>query len=163
MKTSEFPKLSSSAQKIQEALNNAGFSCEVVEFTESTRTAQEAADKVGCELGQIVKSLIFKGTISNKPVLVLASGVNRVNEELISNYANEKIARADAEYVRSVTGFVIGGVPPIAHQAPMETYIDEDLYLHETIWAAAGTPKAVFLLRPQELEKMTKGKVCPIK
>src|SRR6186713_133830 len=107
--------LSQSAQKIQDLLNSLGYHYAVIEHAESTRTAQEAADRVGCDLGQIVKSLIFRGKTSNKPILVLTSGANRVDEKLISQYAGEPIGRADPDFVRAVTGFAIGGIPPIGH------------------------------------------------
>src|SRR5690349_15862696 len=130
--------LSPSAQKIQDLLNSLGYAYTVIEHAESTRTAQEAADRAGCELGQIVKSLIFRGRISGKPILVLTSGANRVDEKLISEYANEAIARADPDFVRAVTGFAIGGIPPIGHAEKMETYLDEDFLQYDVIWAAAG-------------------------
>jgi prolyl-tRNA editing enzyme YbaK/EbsC (Cys-tRNA(Pro) deacylase) len=155
--------LSPSAQKIQDALRAAGFDLTVIEFTESTRTAQEAADRVHCTLGQIVKSLIFKGQTTGKPILVLTSGSNRVDEKHISAYAGEAIGRADAEFVRAATGFAIGGVPPLGHPQPMETYLDEDLLQYPTVWAAAGTPKAVFELTPAALQKMTAGKTVTVK
>jgi len=156
-------ELSPSAKKVQEALTKSGFKCRVIEFVESTRTAQEAAERVGCTLGQIVKSLIFKGLESGKPVLVLTSGSNRVDEKRISLYAGEPIGRADADFVRAVTGFAIGGVPPLAHLQKMETYLDEDLLQYDTIWAAAGTPNAVFELTPGDLQIMTGGKVVQVK
>src|SRR5688572_1841653 len=155
--------LSTSAQKIQDLLNSLGYSYTVIEHTESTRTAQEAADRAGCELGQIVKSLIFMGKESKKPILVLTSGANRVDEKLISEYAGESIGRADADFVRAKTGFAIGGVPPIGHAEKMETYLDEDFLPYQTIWAAAGTPNAIFELKTQDLQKMTDGKVVRIK
>lgn len=155
--------LSPSAQKVQDKLNSLGYEYTVVEHAGSTRTAQEAADRAGCELGQIVKSLIFKGTDSNKPILVLTSGANRVDEKRISEYAGEPIGRADADFVRSVTGFAIGGVPPVGHPAPMETYVDEDFLQYQTIWAAAGTPNAIFELKTEDLPKMTNGKVVRVK
>ncbi len=156
-------QLSSSAQKVQDLLNALGCDCEVIEFSESTRTAQEAAERVGSTLGQIVKSLIFKGRESGKPILVLTSGANRVDEKRLSQYAGEKIERADPEFVRNVTGFAIGGVPPVGHTQPMETYLDEDLLQYETIWAAAGTPKTVFQLTPDRLQSLTKGSVVRVK
>ena len=155
--------LSPSAQKIQDLLNSLGYSYTVIEHAESTRTAQEAADRAGCELGQIVKSLIFMGKESKKPILVLTSGANRVDEKLISQYAGESIGRADANFVRDVTGFAIGGVPPIGHAQKMETYLDEDFLQYQTIWAAAGTPNAIFELKTDDLQKMTGGKVVKIK
>ncbi|MCL4529850.1 MAG: YbaK/EbsC family protein [Chloroflexi bacterium] len=155
--------LSPSAQKVQDILTSQGFDCKVIEFAESTRTAQEAADRTGCALGQITKSLIFKGKTSNKPILVLTSGANRVDEKRISEYAGEAIVRADADFVRAATGFAIGGVPPLGHAQKMETYLDEDLLQYKTVWAAAGTPNAIFELTPDDLQKMTDGKVVRVK
>lgn len=157
------PTLSPSAKKIQDILNTLGYDYTVVEHAESTRTAQEAADRAGCQIGQIVKSLIFRGKASGKPILILASGPNRVNEKLIGEYAGESIGKADADFVRAVTGFVIGGVPPIGHAEKMETYLDEDFLQYPTIWAAAGTPNAIFELKTEDLQKMTGGKVVSIK
>jgi Cys-tRNA(Pro) deacylase len=156
-------QLSPSAQKIQDALRALGYEYSVIEHAESTRTAQEAAERAGCELGQIVKSLIFRGKTSSKPILVLTSGANRVDEKRIAEYAGEPIGRADADFVRAVTGFAIGGVPPIGHAQEMETYIDEDFLQFQTIWAAAGTPNAIFELKTEDLQKMTGGKVAAIK
>jgi len=155
-------KLSPSAQKVQDALHDLGFDLNVIEHAESTRTAQEAADRVGVTLGQIVKSLIFKGKETGKPILVLTSGANRVDERRIRIYAGEKIGRADPDFVREVTGFAIGGVPPVAHLQQIETYLDQDLLQYDLIWAAAGTPKAVFELTPDDLQKMTGGQVAKI-
>jgi prolyl-tRNA editing enzyme YbaK/EbsC (Cys-tRNA(Pro) deacylase) len=157
------PTLSSSAQKIQDQLRSLGYTYIVIEHAESTRTAQEAADRAGCELGQIVKSLIFKGKESGKPILVLTSGANRVDETRISQYAGEAIGRADADFVRAVTGFAIGGVPPVGHLQAMETYIDEDFLAYPTIWAAAGTPNAIFELKTDDLQIMTGGNVVRVK
>ena len=140
-----------------------GFDYTVIEHNESTRTAQEAADRAGCELGQIVKSLIFRGKVSGKPILVLTSGANRVDEKRISQYAREPIGRADADFVRAVTGFAIGGVPPVGHLQRMETYIDEDFLAYGTIWAAAGTPNAIFELKTSDLQKLTNGQVVRVK
>lgn len=147
--------LSLSVQKVQDTLHRLGYPFTIIEFAESTRTAQEAAERVGCTLGQIVKSMIFRGQLSSKAILVLTSGSNRVDEKTIGEYAGEQIGRADADFVRAVTGFAIGGVPPIGHLQPMETYLDEDLLQYPTIWAAGGTPNAVFELTPDALQKMT--------
>ena len=155
--------LTPSAQKIQDLLTSLGYTYTVIEHAESTRTAQEAADRAGCALGQIVKSLIFKGKESGKPILVLTSGANRVDEKRISGYAGEPIGKADADFARTVTGFVIGGVPPIGHLQKMETYIDEDFLGYPTIWAAAGTPNAIFELKTADLPIMTGGKVVTVK
>ena len=157
------PTLSPSAQKIQELINSLGYDYTVIEHVESTRTAQEAADRAGCELGQIVKSLIFKGRESGKPILILTSGANRVDEKRISGYAGEHIGRADADFVRAVTGFAIGGVPPVGYVQKMETYLDEDFLQYHTIWAAAGTPNAIFELKTEDLQKMTNGKIVQVK
>ena len=155
--------LSPSAQKIQDLLYSLGYHYTVIEHAESTRTAQEAAERAGCELGQIVKSLIFRGETSGNPILVLTSGANRVDEKRISAYAAEPIGRADADFVRAVTGFAIGGIPPIGHAQKMDTYLDEDLLQFQTIWAAAGTPNAIFELASSDLQKMTGGTVSKIK
>jgi prolyl-tRNA editing enzyme YbaK/EbsC (Cys-tRNA(Pro) deacylase) len=155
--------LSPSSQKVQDTLDSLGYHCSVQESPVTTRTAADAAALVGCQVGQIVKSLIFKGETTSKPILVLTSGANRVNERQISSYAAETIQRADPEFVRHVTGFAIGGVPPIGHLQPMETYIDEDLLQYSEIWAAAGTPNSLFKLTPQELEKMTAGRIVSVK
>jgi prolyl-tRNA editing enzyme YbaK/EbsC (Cys-tRNA(Pro) deacylase) len=155
--------LSPSALKVQEALLALGFNCKVIEFQESTRTSADAAARVGCQIGQIVKSLIFRGQATSKPVLVLTSGTNRVDESHISQYVGETIGRADAEFVRAKTGFAIGGVPPVGHVQPLETYLDEDLLQYGRIWAAAGTPNAVFELTPAILVKLTSGKVVRVK
>ena len=154
--------LSASAQKVQDALAALGLPCRVVELPASTRTAQEAAAAVGCTVGQIVKSLIFRGAETNKPLLVVASGSNRVNEARLAELAGEPIAKADAAFVRAHTGFAIGGVAPVGHPAPLETYIDADLLQYAEIWAAAGTPNAVFALPPSDLERMTGGTVVSI-
>lgn len=135
----------------------------MIEFTESTRTAQEAAARVGVNVGQIVKSLIFRGAHSRKPILVLTSGANRVNEQKLASYVGEEVVRAEAEFVRTVSGFAIGGVPPIGHAQPMETYIDRDLLQYEKLWAAAGTPNAMFELTPADLQVLTGGKLVDVK
>src|SRR5687768_15854828 len=155
--------LSPSAQKVDDALRALGYQFNIIEHTESTRTAQEAAERAGCELGQIVKSMIFKGKKSDKPILVLTSGANRVDEKRISEYAGEMIARADPDFVRAVTGFAIGGVPPVGHLQKVETYLDEDFLQYKTIWAAAGNPNAIFELPTETLQKITDAKVLRVK
>ncbi len=155
--------LSPTAQKVQDLLTARGFDLRVIEFAESTRTSQEAADRAGCSLGQITKSLVFRGKQTHKAILVLTSGANRVNESRLAEYAGEPIARADADFVRTVTGFAIGGVPPVGHAQKLETYMDEDLLQYETIWAAAGTPNAIFELTPDDLRKMTDARALRVK
>lgn len=155
--------LSKSAEKVQSALNQFGFELNVVELSESTRTAQEAADTIGCQVSQIAKSLIFKCKNSQKPLLIIASGTNRVNEKVIKQYIGEKLEKADADFVLEHTGFVIGGIPPIGHKNSITTLIDEDLMQYEEIWAASGTPHAVFKLTPKILTEITQGSIVSIK
>jgi prolyl-tRNA editing enzyme YbaK/EbsC (Cys-tRNA(Pro) deacylase) len=156
-------KMSSSAQKVQDALKALGLTCRVVEMAHTTRTAEDAARAVGCRVGQIVKSLIFKGKGSGKPVLVATSGTNRVDENKMAALIGESIGKADAEFVRKNTGFAIGGVPPAGHVRHVTVFIDEDLMQYEEIWAAAGTPRAVFKLTPEDLRKITNGIVIAVK
>ncbi|MBE1441226.1 YbaK/EbsC family protein [Paenibacillus sp. OAS669] len=155
--------LKESAQRVQDLLAEWGYANKVVELPDSARTAQEAADAIGCEVAQIAKSIIFRLKSSDKPLLVVASGVNRVNERLIAGKLNERLGKADADYVRERTGFVIGGVAPIGHAENLLTLIDEDLFQYKTLWAAAGHPKAVFELTPEELVAMTGGQVVQVK
>jgi Cys-tRNA(Pro) deacylase len=154
--------LSSSAYKVQRALKAHGLECQVVEMAKTTRSAKDAAQAVGCRVEQIVKSLVFRGKQSQKAILVAASGANRVNEKALSKFIAEPIEMSDADFVREKTGFAIGGVPPIGHKDRLETIIDEDLMKFEEIWAAAGTPHAVFKLTPIDLKKITGGRVVKI-
>jgi prolyl-tRNA editing enzyme YbaK/EbsC (Cys-tRNA(Pro) deacylase) len=156
-------ELKSSAQKVQEALQALGLTCEVVQMQATTRTAEDAARAVGCEVGQIVKSLIFKGKQSHRSILVVASGANRVNEKKLGRQISEPVKIADAEFVREMTGFAIGGVPPLGHRRPLTVFIDADLLAYAEIWAAAGTPRAVFKLTPEELRMITNGTVISVK
>jgi prolyl-tRNA editing enzyme YbaK/EbsC (Cys-tRNA(Pro) deacylase) len=157
-------QLSASAQKVRDALTTLGFGTrQVVELPDSTRTAVEAAAAIGCTVAQIAKSLVFKGRNSGDPILVIASGANRVNTRRIAELLGEAIDKPDADYVREKTGFVIGGVPPVGHSTPLITFVDEDLRQFDEIWAAAGTPRAVFKLTPDDLEKMTAGRVIDVK
>jgi prolyl-tRNA editing enzyme YbaK/EbsC (Cys-tRNA(Pro) deacylase) len=146
---------SPSALKIQAVLGS-GF--DVLEFTESTRTAEEAAAAIGCTVAQIAKSLIFRTAETDRPVLVVASGANRVDEKKVAQAIGEKIARADADFVRVKTGYSIGGVPPVGHLSPPIVLLDKDLLNFDSIWAAAGTPNAVFRLTPAQLLDLTQGK-----
>jgi prolyl-tRNA editing enzyme YbaK/EbsC (Cys-tRNA(Pro) deacylase) len=155
--------LSASAQKVQDELKSRGFDNQVVELPNTTRTSAEAAQAVGCRVEQIAKSVIFKGKQTNRPILVIASGTNRVSEKKISALIGEGIEKPDADFVRERTGFVIGGVAPLGHAEYVETFIDEDILQYEEIWAAAGTPNAVFRLIPDELVKMTGGRVADVK
>lgn len=155
--------LSPSAQKVQEALSQSGVQLQVVELPASTRTSAEAAQAVGCQVGQIAKSLVFKTSNTQKPILVIASGANRVDETKVGARLGEAIGKADADFVRSRTGFVIGGVAPVGHTEALKTFIDEDLLTYEQIWAAAGTPNAVFPLTPTDLIQITQGEVIKVK
>lgn len=154
--------LSRAAQSVQDALDARAMSTRVVELASSTRTAEDAARSIGCQVAQIVKSLIFRTRDTGRPILVLASGPNRVNEKTIAEHVGEKIAKADADFTREVTGFAIGGIPPIGHKQAIATYIDRDLLNHAEVWAAAGTPNAVFSLASSALEGLTGGKVISI-
>lgn len=156
-------RLKASSRRVQEALKASGAAFEVREFPASTRTAAEAAATIGCEVAQIAKSLIFRAKDSNRPVLVIASGVNRVDEKRLAALLGEKILRADPDFVREKTGYAIGGVPPLAHLEEPVTFIDRDLLDLEIIWAAAGTPNAVFQLRTEQLADLTRGTVADIK
>lgn len=155
--------LSASARKVQEALSAAGIDCRVVELPGSTRTAAEAASAVGCRVEQIAKSIVFQGRNSGRPVMVITSGSNRVDEKKLRDLISEPVKKADAEFVRLHTGFAIGGVPPVGHATPLEIYVDEALMAYSEIWAAAGTPHAVFKLTPQDLVRMTKAKTVNIR
>ncbi len=155
--------LSASAQRVQAARAAQGFTLAGVELPQSTRTSAEAAAAVGCSVGQIVKSLIFRAAQSGRAVLVLASGLNRVDEGAVGALLGEPLGKADADFVRAHTGFVIGGVPPVGHLDAMPTFIDEDLLAYDSLWAAAGTPNAVFNLTPDELVRMSQGRVAHVK
>jgi prolyl-tRNA editing enzyme YbaK/EbsC (Cys-tRNA(Pro) deacylase) len=156
-------QLSRSARKIQEALASLGDSFLVVELPSSTRTAVEAAKAIGCSVEQIAKSVLFCTVKERKPIMVIASGVNRVNEERVADVVGEPIEKADANYVREKTGFSIGGVPPIGHVERIFTIIDEDLLTMGELWAAAGTPNSVFKLSSASLLEITGGILKPIK
>jgi Cys-tRNA(Pro) deacylase len=153
------PATGASALKIQAVL---GSDFQVLEFSESTRTAEEAATAIGCTVAQIAKSLVFRATETNRSVLVVASGSNRVDEKKVARLIGEGIGRADADFVRAKTGFAIGGVPPIGHQEAPVVLIDADINSFDIIWAAAGTPNAVFKLTPAQLLALTQGQVADI-
>lgn len=150
------------ALRVQAALRAAGSEARVAEMPASTRTAEEAALACGCPVGAIVKSLVFRGETSGEPVLVLTSGANRVHETRLGRHVGERLSRADAAFVRDVTGFAIGGVPPLAHARPMRVLIDRDLGGHARLWAAAGTPNAVFPTTAEELARLTGGELVTV-
>lgn len=147
----------SATDRVRQALAALGLAAEISEFPQGTRTAQDAADAIGTTLGQIVKSLVFLA--DGRPVLVLASGKNRVDGGKLARAAGvARVERADADRVRVATGFAIGGVPPVGHAAPLGTFIDQDLLAYEIVYAAAGTPTAIFPITPQDLVRVTGGR-----
>jgi Cys-tRNA(Pro) deacylase len=152
------PATAPAALRVQELL---GPDYAVVEFDASTRTAADAAAAIGCEVAQIAKSLVFR-TVSGRPVLVVCSGSNRVDEKKVGALLSEKISRPDADFVREKTGYAIGGVAPIGHSTRLQILLDEDLQRLDPIWAAAGTSNAVFRLSAAALEKITGGRFVDI-
>ncbi len=153
-----------SAQKVAEAARELGLAVEIIEFEQSTRTAQEAADAVGCLVGQIVKSLCF--VVADQPVMALVSGANQLDERKLAalrGVGRKQVKRADADIVRAATGFAIGGVPPFGHATSLPIYVDEDLTQFGVIWAAAGTPFAVFAVAPADLVQVCQGVVADLK
>jgi len=152
--------MKASVQRVADALEQLGIRVEITEFAESTRTAEEAAAAVNSTLGQIVKSLVFLA--GEQPVLALVSGTNRVDTEKLAAVAGGQIKRANADIVREATGFSIGGVPPVGHSTPLPTYLDRDLLQYQVVWAAAGTPNAVFPVAPDELQRVTNATVIDL-
>ncbi len=151
MKPAEHPN----ARRIQQLLDEAGITTTVVEFEQPTRTSAEAAEAVGCSVAEIAKSIVFRGKQSGQAVVVIASGENRVCEKKVSGLVGESLGRADADFVRAATGYVIGGVAPLGHAQPVRLVMDADLQRFERLWAAAGTPFSVFPLSPAELARLT--------
>jgi prolyl-tRNA editing enzyme YbaK/EbsC (Cys-tRNA(Pro) deacylase) len=155
--------LSPKAAHVQRILRELGYEIVVVEHSEPTRTAEEAARRAGCSIGQIVKSLIFRGTATGKPVLVFTSGANRVDEKRMSGNAGESLERANPDFVRIATGYPIGAVPPVGHPQPIESYLDEDLLQFDTVWASGGSESAIFPLEPGALQAITRAKVVRVR
>jgi prolyl-tRNA editing enzyme YbaK/EbsC (Cys-tRNA(Pro) deacylase) len=156
-------EVGTSAERVRQALARLGLMPDIKEFSETTRTSAEAAAAIGCTVAQIAKSVVFRAVGLNRAVLVMASGANRVDEKLVAVAVGDRIAKADAAFVRDKTGFAIGGVAPVGHTEKPVTLIDEDLLQHAEIWAAAGTPNSVFRLTPEALIAMTDGRVTAIK
>ncbi|MBB5017513.1 prolyl-tRNA editing enzyme YbaK/EbsC (Cys-tRNA(Pro) deacylase) [Chitinivorax tropicus] len=154
---------SPSQQRVRQALAAKGLSADIVEFDAHTRTSQQAADAIGCQVAQIAKSLVFKALDSQTALLVIASGANRVCERKLAALIGEPIGKADAEFVRQQTGFAIGGVSPVGHVTPLQIVIDQDILQFDTLWAAAGTPNSVFKLTPQALIEASGGKLADIR
>ena len=152
------PATAPSALKVQAAL---GPDFQVLEFEASTRTSEDAAAAIGCTVAEIAKSLIFRAA-DGRPVLVIASGTNRVDERKVRALLGQKIERADADFVRDATGYAIGGVPPVAHATAPIVLIDSDLERFPHVWAAAGTPNAVFRIAPADLIRLSDGRVADV-
>jgi prolyl-tRNA editing enzyme YbaK/EbsC (Cys-tRNA(Pro) deacylase) len=151
----------SSAERVRAALAaNGVHPARVKEFADSTATAVDAAAAIGTSVGRIVKSLVFMA--GERPILVLASGPNRVDVRKVAALVGQPIARANADQVRELTGFAVGGVPPIGHTQPLMTLIDRDLLEHDEVWAAAGTPNSVFAIDPRDLVRITAGAVADV-
>lgn len=154
--------LPDACQRVADAAAGLSLPIEIAVMAASTRTAEEAAAACGCHVGQIVKSLVFRGATSGTPVLLLVSGANRVDETRVASTLGEALARPDARYVRDVTGFAIGGIPPFGHATPLATYIDRDLLAHARVFAAAGTPQAIFAVEPASLARATGAVVIDV-
>lgn len=148
---------SPAVERVVRALRAAGIASDVVELPGAARTAKLAAEFLGCELGQIANSLVFRGASTNAPYLVMSSGARRVDTAKLALMAGEDMAKADAEFVRGSTGFAIGGVAPVGHTGPLRTYVERSLAVYPGIWAAAGHPNTVFPLTYAELVRITAG------
>ncbi len=153
--------MKTAVQRVFDALRDQGVEPQIVEFAESTRTAEEAARAVGTSVERIVKSLVFAA--GDQPILALVSGSNRVAPARLADALGAPIRRADADLVRAATGFAIGGVPPIGHTTPLPVVLDEDLLQYDTVYAAAGTPNAVFPIAPGDLLRVTGARVVALK
>ena len=152
------------AQKVADAVQKLGLAIEIKEFEASTRTAQEAAAAIGCTVAQIVKSLLF--VVNGQPVMALVSGANQLDEKKLAalcGVGRKKVKRSNADIAREATGFAIGGVPPFGHTHQLPTYIDADFQQFDVIWAAAGTPNAVFAITLEALVQATRGKIADLK
>lgn len=154
--------LSPSAQRAQEAMRAAGLSATVVEHQTAARTSAQAAETLGCNVAEIAKSLVFRGGVSGRPVLVIASGENRIDLAKLEKLLGEPVGKPDAAFVREVTGFAIGGIPPLGHAQPLHTLIDQSLLRFATVYAAGGTPNAMFPVAPDELVRVTGGQVADV-
>ena len=148
------------AARVAAAAEAEGLAIEVREYPDGTRTAAEAAAAVGCEVGRIVKSLVF--TVDGQPVVALVGGDARLDESRLAEAAGGTVGRADADVVREATGYPIGGVPPFGHATDLATFVDESLLAHDTVWAAAGTPRHVFEVAPAELLRLSGGRAVPL-
>jgi prolyl-tRNA editing enzyme YbaK/EbsC (Cys-tRNA(Pro) deacylase) len=154
--------LSPSSRRVEAAARALGLAVLIREMPQSTRTAEEAAAACGCDVAQIVKSLVFQGTVSGAPYLLLVSGRNRVDQNDVAAHTGEALSRPDAAQVRAWTGYAIGGIPPFGHETAMRTFFDRDLLRHDVVWAAAGTPRAIFSIEPENLARAVGAVVIPV-
>ena len=154
--------LSASAQRVQDALAAAGLACRVTEHAVTARTSADAALLLGCDVAQIAKSLVFRRGAAAEAVLVIASGANRVDEAKVAALLGEPIARADAAFVRQATGYAIGGIPPLGHATPMPVLVDRDLAAFDVVYAAGGTPNALFPIAPVDLVRASGGTLADV-
>ena len=146
-----------SVERVRAALVRAGLAPEIIELPGAARTAQAAAQFLGCSAAQIANSLVFRAPASDRAVLVMSSGAKRVDVAALSSVLGEPAEKADADFVRSRTGFAIGGVPPVGHAAVAEILVEKSLAAHRELWAAAGHPHTVFRLTYDELLRITCG------
>jgi prolyl-tRNA editing enzyme YbaK/EbsC (Cys-tRNA(Pro) deacylase) len=152
--------MSKSLKRVRRALEDAGLAVEILEMAEGTRTAADAASAAGCEIDQIVKSIIFRGEADGRAVLFLTAGGNQVDAAKASALAGEALGKADAALIRAQTGFAIGGVAPIGHLSPIRGFFDPRLMDFDKIWAAAGTPRHVFAAEPHEIQQISGAEVA---
>jgi prolyl-tRNA editing enzyme YbaK/EbsC (Cys-tRNA(Pro) deacylase) len=155
-------RLPKSAQKVASRAEELGLSVHIVEIAASTRTADEAAAVCGCRVGQIVKSLVFRGRTTGRALLILVSGDNRVDIKCVAGDIGEPVERPEADWVRAETGYAIGGIPPFGHDRPLATFMDRALIAHTTVWAAAGTPNCVMAIDPARLATVTRARVIDV-
>jgi prolyl-tRNA editing enzyme YbaK/EbsC (Cys-tRNA(Pro) deacylase) len=162
MTDSRTDPLSPAAQRVQAALDAAGLRTSIIEYASPARTAAEAAATLGCAIAQIAKSLVFRADGPGEAVLVIASGANRVDEAILAALCATRIGKADAAFVREVTGYAIGGIPPLAHARRLAAYVDRDLLAHDVVYAAGGMPNAMFPIRPRDLVRVSGGIIADV-
>lgn len=155
--------LSPSAQRAQTALAEAGLAVRITEHETAARTSAQAAETLGCSVAEIAKSLVFRGSQTGAAVLVVASGENRIDLSKLASLLGEPVAKPDAAFVREVTGYAIGGIPPLGHAQRLRTLIDQSLLRFGTVFAAGGTPNAMFPIAPGDLVRVTGGQVADLR
>ncbi len=153
-------RMSKSLARVAAALESAGLVCEIIEMPGETRTAADAACEAGCEIDQIAKSIVFRGEETESVVLFVSAGGNRVDDEKASVAAGEPLGRADANFVREMTGFAIGGVAPVGHVTPSRVFLDPKLLEFAIVYAAAGTPRHIFSVAPEQLAEISNAKIA---